>query len=80
MFFREANVEGIGPLTPELSMYLSRGENMKELNASTFRTIGGQNVFKGQCFSTYTSSNFDKFPSSGGREPEKLFVPNALEN
>ena len=28
---------------------------------------------------TYSCSNFTKFPISDGREPEKLFVPKALQ-
>ena len=28
---------------------------------------------------TYSCSNFTKFPSSDGREPEKLFVPKLLQ-
>ena len=32
------------------------------------------------CCRTYNSSNFTKFPSSDGREPENLFVERDLQN
>ena len=46
-------------------------------------TIFLGNIEKKHCLNwnqdTYSCCNLDKFPSSGGRGPEKLFAPKALK-